>query len=252
MHAAAIVMLSLAFQAAPAKEAEPALKPLCEVAKRLDDGIKAFMAGKDMKESFKEWDKGETREDVVAKFREDLAKNHVTAARMFALEIRLVFYSEGKLVYDVSALMHATPTEAGLLAMHGRKSTGTGKVGLLLDKCEKDAKPFATAGQALLKMVKTEKGADLPWVDPKKITGLVPPAFEVNLKAAMEKAKEDLAAVRKDLVELKHDEVKIQLDEQFFTPFGVEGLNKDAFIRGKLRFTPEGEVTFRLSRYETK
>jgi hypothetical protein len=246
MRLIAAMVLALTLQEAPS------LKPLTEVAKRLDEGIKAFIDGKDMKESFKEWDAGETSENVVIKLREDLEKDHVVSAKMFAMELRLVFYSAGSQVFDVSALVQATAAETGILAIKGRKSTGTGKVGLPIEKCDKDARPIGAAAQALLNFLKGEKGADLPFVELKKVSPLVPKVFGEQLKSHLEKAKDEAEALRKELGDLKYDEVKVQLDEQYFTPFGAEGLKREAFIRGKLRFNPSGEVTFRLSRYETK
>jgi len=250
MHAATALIIALAFQDAPAKEAEPTLKPLCEIAKRLDEGMQAFLGGKDMKESFKNWDAGETSEAVITKFREDLAKAHVVAARTFGLELRLVFYSEDKQVYQASAMVHVTPADAVLCGVRGRESSGTNKVGVLPDKCGKEAKPFADAGKALLRLLKSEK--ELPLADADKISALLPKFYQTGLKKKFEEAKADAEKAKSQIAALKYDEVRIFLDEQYFTATGSEGGLKEGMIRGKLKLTETGEVTFRLSRWETK
>ena len=48
------------------------------------------------------------------------------------------------------------------------------------------------------------------------------------------------------------DEVRIDLDEVLFTPFGPEGMSKDGTIRCKLKITEAGDLTVRLHGYETK
>jgi hypothetical protein len=248
----ALAALGAALQGAPTKDAEPTLKPLCEVAKRLDDGIKLFLGGKDMKESFKEWDKGGTSEVVLTKLREDLAQNHVTAAKTVAMEIGLWFYSADKAVFTASALIHATPTEALLIGIRMRKDPGVARSGIPVEKCGKEAKAFADAGAALLKMLKTKKAAELPFADGDKVAQLLPKAHQEELKKAIEKTKAESDDLRATLNALKYDEMRIELDGLLFTPFGSDGLSKDAMISGTLKLTEAGDVTFRFDRFESK
>src|SRR5688572_24184134 len=131
----ALATLVLAFQAAPEPKQEGAFKPLCDLVKRLDDGVQAFLGGKNMKESFGALDSGETSEQVVTKLREDLARNHVTSVRTFGVEVRLVFCSGDKQVYSASAFFHVTPTEAALCGIRGRTSDGANVFGILPEKC---------------------------------------------------------------------------------------------------------------------
>ncbi|HZN61234.1 MAG TPA: hypothetical protein VFC90_02395 [Planctomycetota bacterium] len=248
----AMTLAVLALQGAPAKQQEPTLKALCAVAQRLDDGIKAFIGGKDMKESFKSWDAGGTSEEVVTKLREDFAQNHVAAAKTVAVEIGLVLCSDGKPVFKASAMLHVTPTEALLIGIRARKDPPQGKSGVPSEKCAKDAQAFAEAGAALLKILKTKKADELPFADGDKVAQLMPKAYEEELKKAIEKTKAEADDLRAKLNDLKYDEVRIDLDEVLFTPFGSEGLSKDGTIRCKLRITEAGDVTFRLHGYVTK
>lgn len=247
-----IAAVVFAIQSAPAKEQEPTLKPLCEVAQRLDDGIKAFLAGKDTRESFGKWDVGETTPEVAAKLREDLVGQHVTAAKTVGVDLRLHFYADKQMVYEVQSFFHVTPAEATLLAFRGRPSSSSGKTSVLPEKCAKDAKAFADAGLALLKLLKTKKAADLPMTDADKVVKLLPAFLHGGMKKEIEASKARADDLRKDLNGLKYDEMKIALNELLFTAMGAEGLTKEGLVRGKLKFTDEGEVTFRLAGYDTK
>lgn len=249
---AALFLLALAIQAAPAQSPEPTLNPLCEVAKRLDEGIKAFLSGKTMKESFKDWDSGKTTEAVETKLREDLAQNHVTTARFFAMELRLVFFAGEEVVHGVDALVLATPAETKILGMRSRANPSTVKMAVLPEKCAKDAKAFGDAGTALLKLVKANKPEALPYADPSKLEKLLPKMFQVEAAKIIEKAKEDAAETCKTIAELKYDAVKIQLDDCMFTVMGSDGLLKEGLIAADLKFTETGEVVFELKRYEAK
>src|SRR5262245_298143 len=121
-----------------APQDEPSLKPLTEVAKRLDQGIEAFLAGKDMKESFKDWDSGQTTEPVLQKLRDDLTHHHVAKAKTLAIDLRLLLLLEGTQVYEVQALVYATAEETGLIALQGKPSMGASlKVSATLDKLAK-------------------------------------------------------------------------------------------------------------------
>lgn len=231
---------------------EPTLKPLCEVAKRLDEGIKAFMDGKDMQESFKNWDVGGTPEAVATKLREDLAKDHVALAKTFGIDLRLHLFSEGKMVYEVQAILHATSKEAGLLVFRGKASESSGKSSLSPDKLSKEAKPFGDAALALLKILKTKKADELPFADEEKMSKLFPANFSAELKKSREESRAGADALKKDLNDLKYDEVRVGLNEHFFSAIGEDGSSRNGWINGKLKLTPEGKVTFRLSRYETK
>jgi hypothetical protein len=243
-------MIFAAVVALACQEAD--LKPLCEVAKRLDEGMKLFLAGKDMKESFKDWDSGETSDEAVKKLREDLVKDHVTSANTFAIDLRLQFFSEGKMVYEVQSLVYPTATDARLLAFRGRASQSSGKPGVVPEKLAKDAKPFGDAGMALLNLLKTKKAADLPFANEEKTAALVPAFCREEMRKATEESKTGADALRKELNELKYDQVKVALNELMFTTQGPEGAPREGMVRGKLKFNEEGEARFRLSRYETK
>ena len=50
---------------------------------------------------------------------------------------------------------------------------------------------------------------------------------------------------------MKYDEVRVQVDEQFFTSVGADGAAKDGFVSAKLTLKETGEVQIRLTKYET-
>ncbi|HEY3227382.1 MAG TPA: hypothetical protein VGK61_10365 [Planctomycetota bacterium] len=247
----AAVAVAIFVQDPPAEPPrEPVFKPLCEVVKHLDRSIDAFFAGKPLAEAFKPWEPGEKGEERVTALREELKKKGVTGARAFATELDLEFISEGKLVYVVQALVHVTPTETALLGLKGRK-VETPPAGVPLGKCVKDSVAFGEAAATLLKLLKANKPDELPFADGDKVAPRAPTKFQEPVVHGLATSRSAAGKVCQTLAELKYDEVRVQLDEQYFTSLGADGAVKDGFIDAKLSMKETGEVQIRLARYET-
>jgi len=250
MLVAAVALMLFVQDPPPPAPKEPPFKPLCEVVKHLDRGIETFFAGKPLGECFKPWESGEAGEIRVSALREELKKKGVTGARAFATELDLEFVSEGKAVYLVKALVHVTATETVLLGLKGRKNE-TPATGLPLGKCPKESAPFGEAAATLLSLLKANKADELPFADGDKVSKLAPDKFQEPVVHALTKSRGDAAKVCSTLAELKYDEVRVQLDEQYFTALGADGAMKDGFINTKLTLKETGEVQVRVTKYET-
>ena len=250
MLVAAVAVMILGQDPPAETPKEPAFKPLCEIAKHLDRGIDAFFAGKPLAEAFKPWEPGEKGEERVAALREELKKKGVTGARAFATELDLEFLSEGKALYVVQALIHATPTETLLLGLKGR-ATEAPASGVPIAKCVKDAAPFGEAAAALLKLLKANKPDELPFADGEKVALQAPTKFQGPVVQGLMKSRGTAPKVCGALAELKYDEVRVQVDEQFFTSVGADGAAREGFVSAKLTLKETGEVQIHLTRYET-
>lgn len=219
------------------------LQEMTKVAAHLDTSIEQFIAGKSAEESFKPWKVHESVPAAEAKVREELKKEGATAARTFGVELRMYLYRDGVPVYRLGTYVFMNDKEASLWRLEGTPWKIDG--GIPLDKLKESAAPVAEAARSILKHVQEAK--PLPFVDLEKMMERTPPRFRVaDLAKAKERVRAEAEAVAAAVRELKPTEIRVGLDEQYFTLYGADGTIKDSFLRGKPTISEDGEPVFKF------
>jgi len=223
------------------------------VSRQLDQGITAWMEGKSAEEAFKPWlaANPEQARDRERELRERLKAEGAAGAKPIAFEVRLYFVKAGNLVYTLETLVAAPAVGGGFLRIRGKPGDGGPfDGGTPLEKCAPEAGPFVKMARALNAAIVEKKAEGIPFVDPAKLSGAIPPAFRRQSLENLEESRKEAPAAFRAIAASGHDEVRLRLDELYFVARGKEGPLESGWIRAKLRLTPEGKVSFAFSRFE--
>jgi len=229
-----------------------ALRLLRPAAKRLDDGIAAFIKGAKPAEAFKPWQQESVPIDRSTALRGDMKSNGVTAAANCGIELEIQLWSAGKGVYTITLFAHVTPEEASIIAVTGHRFDSTAKAAVPVAKCAGEAEAFKDAAEYFVRRMKEGKPDALLFAEPERIVKKVPAQFREPFAAGMKQSKAGVADLCTAVSAVKFDEMRIQLGEQYYTSLGADGSTKDGFIRGKLKLSDAGDVVYRLNRFETE
>ena len=243
--------LCLLLQEAPRKE-DSGLRMLRPIQKRLDEGLEAVIKGTKPAEAFKPFKPESVPIDRTTTLLGDMKSHGVVRGETFAIELEVQLWSAGKGVYKITALGHVTSSEASFIALTGRGFDGTARSAVPVAKCVGDAEPFKDAAEYLVKLLAERRVDSLYFADLEKLKKRIPKQFQDPIVDGVKQSKAGAEALAKEVAAVKHDEIRIQLGEQYFTSLGADGSVKDGFIRGKLRISDAGEVVYRLNRFETE
>lgn len=246
----AIAVLSLLLQETPRLE-DSGLRMLRPIQKKLDEGLAEVIKGVKPAEAFKPFKPESVPIDRTTTLLGDMKSNGVVRGETFAIELEVQLWSAGKCAYVITALAHVTAAEASFVGLSGRAFDGSGRTAVPVAKCVGDAEPFKDTAERLVKQLAEGSVESMVFADPARLKKRVPKQFLDALADGAKRAKEGAAAVAKEVAAVKHDEVRIQAGEQYFTSLGADGSLKDAFIRGKVRLEA-GDVIYRLNRFETE
>jgi hypothetical protein len=253
MRCAALLLAVLMTGQESGPRGEPALHGLGAVAKRLDDGFAAVLKGTKPAEAFKPWKPETVPIDRTTVLLGQLKSNGITVAKSFAVELEIQLWASGKGVYRITALVHATPEETTLLSLKGQPFDPSAKATAVpVVKCVGDSEPFKDAAEALLKRLKENKPGVPVFARDDVATTLAPKPFRDRLLEELKQGRAAAPRVCRAVADTAYDEVRIALDEQYYTGLGADGSTRDAFIRGKLRISDAGEVMYRLNRLEVE
>ena len=197
----------------------PALKPLNEVAAKLNKGMKAFLKGTDPAEAFKPFDLKSLEEAVEIK--KQLQAGGVASVTILAMEFEVVLMKEGKRVYAVALEVTPDARTSGILTLKKGRARPSGTP---LKDYTAGADLFAKAAKGLYNALQGKTVDKVPFADPPAILKDVPSTKLLKtLTASVAEGKENAPAVLKALPPVV-DEVDFKLDDLTFLAWDKAGM----------------------------
>lgn len=239
--------VSTAAAAAPGAAATGPLASLGGVARTLNDGMSAFLGGKDPASAFPGWEA--TAKDAD-KLREEIKGAGGTTAMHVFMEFELIFEKDKKDVYYLRTGVHSSDSAAVFVQFDGREPEG-GKVEVSSQPFEAytgAGTPFREAAEALVKALQGPECTKLPVATPQDISRIAPdgPLYD-DLAKGLDKAKANVDVVCKKMAALGSDKVRLRIDDQTFVVKNASGAAVGV-VRGGFE-AKAGKITYALSRF---
>ncbi len=232
---------------APAGKATGPLASMSGVARSLNDGIAAFLGGKDATASFPGWDA--TAKDAD-KLREDLKAAGATTAVHVFMELELIFQKGGKDVYYLRTGVYSSDATAMFVQFDGREPEG-GKVEVAsepMDAFTGSGAPFREAGEGLLKMLQGPDCAKVPIAGPQDIAAIAPSGpLNADFTKGAEAGKGNVDKVCKAIAALGSDKVRLRVDDQSYVAKDAAGAIVGT-IRGDFG-AKAGKISYGLGKF---
>lgn len=232
----------------PAGKASGPLASLSGVGRTLNEGMAAFLGGKDATAAFPGWD---AKVKDAEKLRDELKAAGATSAVSVFMEFELIFEKAGKDVYYLRTGVLTSDSLAAFMQFDGRVPEG-GKVEVSsqpLDAYTGPGAPFKEAGDALLKMLQGPDCAKVPVATAQEIAGIIAsgPVHDELMKGA-EGAKRNVDGICKSIASLGADKVRLRIDDQNFFAKNAGGAVVGS-IRGDFEAKP-GKIEYSFGRFK--
>lgn len=239
---------STAAAAAPAAaQGSGPLASLGGVARTLNDGVSAFLGGKDPAGAFPGWEA--TAKDA-GKLREEIKAAGGATAVHVMMEFELIFEKDKKDVYYLRTGVTSFDSASVFVQFEGREPEG-GKVEVSSQPIEAytgGGAPFKEAADALVKALRGPECAKLPVATAQDVTKIAPDGpLHDDLAKGLEKARANVDVVCKAMAALGSDKVRLRIDDQTFVVKNASGAVIGA-IRGDFKAEP-GKITYTMSRF---
>ena len=237
----AYVLSALVFLAPQDKQP---LESLAPVADHLNKGVAKFLESKGIEESFAPWKLQYPKRPSAtseASARKQLKELGAVSARHFSFEWRLDLYKGDQRVFALNLGVFSDGKEVRL---------GSAKKGRPTRKAMPASKLKGTAaaiGKAALALADSLRaGKPVPLVGRKHLEAHVPPTLLKRVPKSLDEAHAETKKVLAEVRDLEFDEVRVALDEQFFSIYTADGKIVDAWLRGKMSLDKDGNLLFRL------
>lgn len=228
------------------------LADLGGVGRRLDEGLAAFLAGKEPADAFR-GDGAAAAWDVSAqdleKLRADLKAAGATSGLNASMELEIIFEKAGKDVYYLRTSVLVHDAHAALFALGGKEPTA-GKVSVSsvpVADLTGPGEPFAKAAESLVKALKSPDCAKLPLLSEDDVTKLTTDRLRADLLKSLERARTALPDICTTLSTLELDAMRVRIDDQAFAIKDAEGRAIGA-LKGSFEASP-GKLAYSLDAF---
>jgi hypothetical protein len=222
------------------------------VAKHLDAGYAAFVAGKTAEEAFAPW-KGSVAEPGLDSIRPPMKEAGAVAAKSFYLECELHFLREKARVYRVRLGLWATPERVTIATATAEATEGDGPDGAFpVDTTSPTLRPFAQAAKGLDAALRGDGWKTVPFADKASLReALLPLVGEKGIADAEEEMDAGRKAWERAAAEVKAaepDAVVVRLDDQGSVAVDAAG-KVVGMIAGELDVEDDGSLSYQVQKY---
>lgn len=233
--------------AAPAGKATGPLASLSGVSKSLNDGMAAFLAGKDPAAAFPGWD-ASARD--AEKLRSELKAAGVATATTAFMELELIFEKKGTDVYYLRTGVYASDSMAVFMQFDGRVPEG-GKVeasSQAMDAYSGPGAPFRAAGEAVAKLVQGPDCKTAPIATPQQIDSVAATGpLHDDLAKGADAGRLNVDKVCAAIAAAGADKVRLRIDDQTYLAKNEAGTLLGA-IRAQFEASP-GKIGYSLGKF---
>jgi hypothetical protein len=219
------LFVALLLGLAPARAAEGPLAPLAPVAKHLQDGAAAFLAGKSLADAFTPWKvEGEDAEKTAA-LRKQVQDAGAKSIRAVFMELEFLLMKGDRQVLLVRTAVWPDPAGPVLLHAEGRVVVDETPPTLPAPADMKGAsKPLGEAATALWKALASDGWKTLPWAEASQWEALLPegPIRRGGVEALAE-IKEKIEETAKMVAAAGADSIRVRVDDVGFLPLDAAG-----------------------------
>jgi len=241
MKRIAVCLCTLLLPLPAAGQANP-LAPLAKLHAAFTKGMGAVIKGTDVAKAFK---------PLTVKARPGLVEVIKEAggvtARVLAMEIELIFYSEETASYYLRTEVYPAKRGPVLLSFKGRPSEGASK-GFPFAKYRGYAAPLGAAGAILAKIAVGPACAKLPVATAADFPFMPPGKLTERMSHDLKKTGRHLADECAKLAELKGSRVELRVDDVVFGILGADG-KLVGTVKGQLELE-KGALALEIGRFK--